>query len=524
MKIGIYVRVSTLDQKDNYSFQQQEADGIVYAASMGHPYKIYKEAASGRKKTREEREQFDKLWKDVEEGRIQAVWIGKADRFTRDTSLGLQFLNAMQRHNCRFIIATKEYDLNDPGEYFMLTVLFGVAKMGGDNIVKSGKAGLKTMQDAGDYRFARLFGYRWKIEENAKLNKHSIPEKTWYVDEDEAKIIRRIYAMFFKGYSFFKIMNEINAAGIPSRYGSKWTVSQITRLLKKPQYSCQQYNSKGNLIDSNVYRVPIVTKEEFDQVQKQWRTVRISQPKTFRRSDWMSASLVQCAYCHAPYIHKYNKRAYGKQVYSWYVAKHAKDCAKPKDKKVGLSIDADVLDHFFGNLYTLAMANPEFLEYVFESLRKKFEEDEEGLTDDALRAREAYEKVKTEKWNFFKLVSGRGPDADANKFLDELEDKIKVAEAKVYETQGGLDMLRKRLEEVKSQFMLDNIAKFQESPNVLKRKMLEGVVEYAYFKERWLHICLIGGIKFVWDIDQPFDGGKILSLIERATKSNAAGG
>ncbi len=518
MPIGIYIRVSTLDQKDNYSFIQQEIDGISYAQNIEQPYKIYKEAASGRKKSREEREVFDKLWKDVESGKIKTVWIGKADRFTRDTALGLQFINTMQQTNCHFVIGSKEYNLLDPNDYFILTMLFGIAKLGGDNIVKSGREGLKTMKDKGEYRYPKLFGYRWVLPKNAKLNKHGIPQKSWIVDKDEAKCIKLIYKLFFKGYSFYRITNEINAMGIPSRYGKNWTYSQVCRLLKKPQYCGWQYDSNKELIESKVYKTPIVTKDEFLRVQELWHTVRITQAKTFKYSDWMCASIVRCAYCNAPFIHKYNKREYGKEVYSWYVAKHRSNCQKPKGRKGSLSIDASTLDHFFSHLYILAMANPDFLEFVFKSIKEKLEEEKEFLTDEERLAKEKVEEKTNEKRNLLLMISKRGYDAMNESLLNEVEDQMKIANNRLREASLSIDILRTQVEEIRGQFMFDNISRFQESPNSLKRKMLESIIDHVYFKERWLHIALIGGVSFIWDIDHPFDGGKILELIERSYK------
>jgi|GEM_PF-6483271 len=46
--VGIYVRVSTLQQKDNYSVDTQRERGITFANKVGESYSFYDEAASAK--------------------------------------------------------------------------------------------------------------------------------------------------------------------------------------------------------------------------------------------------------------------------------------------------------------------------------------------------------------------------------------------------------------------------------------------------------------------------------------------
>jgi DNA invertase Pin-like site-specific DNA recombinase len=76
--IGIYCRVSTEKQEDGYSLDLQEAEGIKYATAHGESHKVYRDVESGASAQR-----LDKIKKDIEDGRIDALWIINIDRLTR---------------------------------------------------------------------------------------------------------------------------------------------------------------------------------------------------------------------------------------------------------------------------------------------------------------------------------------------------------------------------------------------------------------------------------------------------------
>jgi DNA invertase Pin-like site-specific DNA recombinase len=52
MKTFIYCRVSSVGQKDNYSFAAQKKDGTTFAEGIGSAYRLYKDVESGAKSSR----------------------------------------------------------------------------------------------------------------------------------------------------------------------------------------------------------------------------------------------------------------------------------------------------------------------------------------------------------------------------------------------------------------------------------------------------------------------------------------
>jgi hypothetical protein len=141
--VGIYVRVSTLQQHDNESYERQEEEGIKFAKAIGEEYKVYKEAKSGRKKSEDDtREEFLHLRKDISLGKVNNVWIIKEDRLSRDTITSLSFLETCKQKKCKFFIDGREQNLFDSNVIFFLTISFGQAQLAGDNIVNTSKVAI----------------------------------------------------------------------------------------------------------------------------------------------------------------------------------------------------------------------------------------------------------------------------------------------------------------------------------------------------------------------------------------------
>ena len=69
MKVGIYCRVSSEQQKDNSSLESQKELGINFCKNRGYEYEVFSEVVSGVK-LGDERNVFLKLEEKIFEGEI----------------------------------------------------------------------------------------------------------------------------------------------------------------------------------------------------------------------------------------------------------------------------------------------------------------------------------------------------------------------------------------------------------------------------------------------------------------------
>ena len=156
----------------------------------------------------------------------------------------------------------------------MLTVLSSFAQEESKNVSDNLKWRVRKKFEKGEFiiNTARFLGY--DKEEYGEL----------IINEDEAKIVRRIFKEYLSGKGSFTIAKELNAEGIPTITGAKWHDTTILGILKNEKYKgdalLQKYYTPDHLrkvsvknngeIDS--YYVEdnhslIVSKEMWEKVQ-----------------------------------------------------------------------------------------------------------------------------------------------------------------------------------------------------------------------------------------------------------------
>ena len=144
MKVGIYLRVSTLDQ----TTMNQELELKSYCEKESYEiYKIYKdEGISGIKETRPK---LDLMLKDMRNKCFDAIIVWKFDRLGRSTSHLLQVLEELKNKNVRLIATSQNIDTFTPMGKFFFTILSGFAEMEREMIRERILLGLKRRKKEG---------------------------------------------------------------------------------------------------------------------------------------------------------------------------------------------------------------------------------------------------------------------------------------------------------------------------------------------------------------------------------------
>lgn len=102
--------------------------------------------------------------------------------------------------------------------------------------------GLQGRAIAGFSTGGSLYGYRTVAEPNPSDPEH--PRKLWVIDETEAPIVRRIFAMLEQGSSYRAIADRLNREGIPAprnngrggKFGAGWTHMTVRAILTNEKY------------------------------------------------------------------------------------------------------------------------------------------------------------------------------------------------------------------------------------------------------------------------------------------------
>ena len=219
MKIGLYLRVSTKNQKENTSLQTQQIIGEEFSRISGYEYEIFKDIESGGKYNRKE---FDRLKEGIRSGELDGIWVYDNDRLSRDIEVGVKIQNLIIDNKCRLFVRFEEKKLENSGDRFdynIRSVMSDYERMR-----------IKDRMDGGKKRLISEGGKLGNVGYGFKRK-----DKLIVVDKEESKLIKDI----FKFYNY-KVVKSYGAVfkRILKKYGkNKISESSIGRILKDKKYN-----------------------------------------------------------------------------------------------------------------------------------------------------------------------------------------------------------------------------------------------------------------------------------------------
>ena len=145
MSVGVYVRVSTLDQESGLESQVEALK--VYLEGEGlKGVKWYQDRPS-RATTR--RPAFEKLQRDIASGKVKTVVCWKLDRLSRSLRDGITVLCDWLDHGVRVVAVSQQLDFSGTEGQMVAGILFAVAQMERENQRENTKRGLQAAKDRG---------------------------------------------------------------------------------------------------------------------------------------------------------------------------------------------------------------------------------------------------------------------------------------------------------------------------------------------------------------------------------------
>ena len=211
---GIYVRVSTERQaQEGYSVAAQKENLTAFAKTNN--FKIYDvyadEGISG--KDVEGRPSVKRLIKDIQDGKIDVVLIQKFDRLTRNITDTEDFIKLFQKYDVDvWSISDGKVDISNSNGKFM-TLLKGLfAQHERELTAERIKVALNEKARQGYTLCCGCppYGYNRKNGNKVIL-----------INQEEAKVIRRIFKMYLNGETFTEIAKILNVEGVTTKNKGK---------------------------------------------------------------------------------------------------------------------------------------------------------------------------------------------------------------------------------------------------------------------------------------------------------------
>jgi DNA invertase Pin-like site-specific DNA recombinase len=246
-RVAAYCRVST-DQEDQlHSFEAQVSYYTSYIKSHSQ-YElagIYADEGISGTNTRK-REQFRKMIRDCEEGKIDLVITKSISRFARNTQDCLEYSRKLKNLGIGIIFEKENINTMDSTGELLFTILSSLAQDESRNISENCKWGIRTNFKNGKVTIcpSGFLGYDTDADGHIVIN------------EKEAAVVRRIYREFLGGMNPQQIAKGLEDDGVEGCGGkTKWYTSTVVGILKNEKHM-------GDALLQKTYTADYLTKRQ----------------------------------------------------------------------------------------------------------------------------------------------------------------------------------------------------------------------------------------------------------------------
>lgn len=219
--IALYLRQSVArdDQADSLSLQSQEQRLRDYAERHGLDVAgVYRDLdVSG---AAESRAGLDALFAHLRRGGVTHVGVYSLSRLARDSYLFLKLLKDLDKLRVQLVSASESTE-----DRTLVLVMSAFAER-------------ERIQISNHVAFAiRQSARQGKITQRLPYGYRRLPGNVVIVHEEEAAVVKRIFARFVAGETTGEIVAALIRDGIPSPGGGHWTHHNLRRLLRNRTYA-----------------------------------------------------------------------------------------------------------------------------------------------------------------------------------------------------------------------------------------------------------------------------------------------
>lgn len=246
LRVAAYCRVSTDQDEQLNSFENQVSYYTAYINNKPE-YEmagIYADEGISGTSTRR-RVDFNRMIADCERGMIDLVVVKSISRFARNTQDCLLYARKLKNLGIGIFFEKENINTMDGAGELLFTILSSLAQEESRSISENSKWGIRKKFSDGEILLNanRFLGY--DKDEKGNL----------IVNQEQAKIVKRIFTEFMDGISPDVISKQLNEEKIPGCTGEpKWSAGTIWGMLSNEKYN-------GDTILQKTYTVDYLTKK-----------------------------------------------------------------------------------------------------------------------------------------------------------------------------------------------------------------------------------------------------------------------
>lgn len=228
LRVAAYCRVSTDsdEQAGSYDVQVQHYTEYIGRNKEWELAGIYTDDGISGTNIKK-REGFIEMIDDCMEGKVDMIITKSISRFARNTIDCLKYVRKLKEKNIAIIFEKENINTLEASGELLLTIMASLAQQESASLSQNIKLGLQFRYQEGKVQVNHEHFLGYTKDEDGKL----------IVDEDEAKIVRRIFREYLEGASFRDIANGLEKDKIRTggkRY--KWHLSTIRGILRNEKY------------------------------------------------------------------------------------------------------------------------------------------------------------------------------------------------------------------------------------------------------------------------------------------------
>ena len=229
LRVAAYCRVSKdIEQQEGSLETQKETYGRMIAE---HPdwelAAIY--ADKGKTGTSlKKRVEFNRMLVDAEEGKIDKILVKSTSRFSRNTVDMLASVRHLKEIGVSVFFEKEKIDTANLASELLLTVFAAFAQEESFSISENMRTGMRNRFKLGIPKLSRIYGF-----DNTERGEIA-------VNEEQAKIVRKIFHLYANGMSTPAIARYLNSRSLATALGgsggAQWRANTINGILHNEKY------------------------------------------------------------------------------------------------------------------------------------------------------------------------------------------------------------------------------------------------------------------------------------------------
>lgn len=246
-KVAAYARVSTdhEEQQSSYEAQVDYYTNYIKGRDDWEFVSIYADEGVTGTSTKH-REGFNAMVSDALAGKIDLIVTKSVSRFARNTVDSLTTIRKLKENGTEVYFEKESIWTFDAKGEMLLTILSSLSQEESRSISENVRWGQRKKFSDG----------RFSMPYSSFLGYDKGPEGTLVVNQDEAKIVERIFSLFLQGKTPSGIAKILTDEGVPTPTGraKKWNSQTIRRMLQNEKY-------RGDALLQKTYTSDFLTKK-----------------------------------------------------------------------------------------------------------------------------------------------------------------------------------------------------------------------------------------------------------------------